>query len=90
MAKRKKKRTSPKLTTVQRPKDFLDLIAPGTVQFHTDHYIFGNTYRTVMMLRGYGRLIETKNAEGPAKLRQYSKQAESARAEEVNMCAPFH
>lgn len=44
---------------------------------------------TAMAYR-YGRLIETKIAEGPAKLRQYSKQAESARAEEVNMCAPFH
>lgn len=53
MAKKKKKRAAPKPPTVQRPKEFLDLIAPGTVQFHTDHYIFGNTYRTVMMLRGY-------------------------------------
>ena len=39
---------------------------------------------TAMAYR-YGRLIEAKNAEGPAKLRQYSKQAESARAEEVNI-----
>ena len=53
MAKKKKKKAVPKAPAIQRPKDFLDLIAPGAVQFHTDHYIFGNTYRTVMMLRGY-------------------------------------
>ena len=53
LAKKKKKRAPRKPPAVQRPKEFLDLIAPGTVQFHTDHYIFGNTYRTVMMLRGY-------------------------------------
>ena len=41
------------MPTVQRPKDFLDLIAPGAVLFNTDHSVFGNTYRTVMMLRGY-------------------------------------
>ena len=53
MAKKKKKKAVPKAPAIQRPKDFLDLIAPGAVQFLTDHYIFGNTYRTVMMLRGY-------------------------------------
>lgn len=53
LAKKKKKRAPRKPPAVQRPKEFLDLIAPGTVQFHTDYYIFGNTYRTVMMLRGY-------------------------------------
>lgn len=53
MAKKKKKRAAPKPPTVQRPKDFLDLIAPGAIQFNTDNFVFGNTYRTVMMLRGY-------------------------------------
>lgn len=53
LAKKKKKRAPRKPPAVQRPKEFLDLIVPGTVQFHTDYYIFGNTYRTVMMLRGY-------------------------------------
>ena len=51
--KKKKKQAAKKLPAVQRPKDFLDLIAPGAVQFNTDHSVFGNTYRTVMMLRGY-------------------------------------
>ena len=35
------------------PKDFLDIIAPGAVKFNTDHYILGNSYRTVFALRGY-------------------------------------
>ena len=56
MAKKKKKKAAPKVPTVQRPKDFLDLIAPGAVLFNTDHSVFGNTYRTVMMLRGYADL----------------------------------
>ena len=53
MAKKKKKRAAPKPPTIQRPKEFLDLIAPGAIQFNTDNFVFGNTYRTVMMLRGY-------------------------------------
>ncbi len=35
------------------PKDFLDVVAPGAVKFNTDHYILGNSYRTVFALRGY-------------------------------------
>jgi len=35
------------------PKSFLDMIAPGAVRFNTDHYILGNSYRTVFALRGY-------------------------------------
>ena len=35
------------------PKDFLDIIAPGAVKFNTDHFILGNSYRTVFALRGY-------------------------------------
>ena len=29
------------------------MIAPAAVRFNTDHYIFGNTYRCVMALKGY-------------------------------------
>ena len=35
------------------PKGFLDMIAPGAVRFNTDHYILGNSYRTVCALRSY-------------------------------------
>lgn len=34
-------------------KSFLDMIAPATIQFYTDHYICGNTYRSVWALREY-------------------------------------
>ena len=42
MAKKKKKRAAPKPPTIQRPKEFLDLIAPGAIQFNTDNFVFGN------------------------------------------------
>ena len=45
MAKKKKKRAAPKPPTIQRPKEFLDLIAPGAIQFNTDNFVFGNTDR---------------------------------------------
>lgn len=34
-------------------KSFIDMISPGVIQFYTDHYIFGNTYRSVWALREY-------------------------------------
>ena len=37
----------------ERPKDFLDMTAPGAVRFYADHFILGNTYRTVLAIRGY-------------------------------------
>ena len=50
--KKKGKKAAPKTSPVQ-PKDFLDMIAPTTIRFNTDHYIFGGTYRCVLALRGY-------------------------------------
>ena len=50
---RKKKKAALPAPAAQRPREFLDLIAPGMIQFNTDHYLFGNTYRAAMMLRGY-------------------------------------
>lgn len=34
-------------------KDFLDMISPSVLQFHTDRYLCGNTYRCVWALREY-------------------------------------
>ena len=34
-------------------KGFLDMIAPSVIQFYTDHYICGNTFRCVWALREY-------------------------------------
>ena len=44
--------------TVETPeevklKDYLDMIAPSVIHFNTDHYICGNTYRSVWALREY-------------------------------------
>jgi hypothetical protein len=33
--------------------DFLDMIAPSTVKFNVDHYIFGSTFRCIYALREY-------------------------------------
>lgn len=34
-------------------KGYLDMIAPSVIRFYTDHYICGNTYRSVWALREY-------------------------------------
>lgn len=34
-------------------KTYIDMIAPGVIQFYTDYYICGNTYRSVWALREY-------------------------------------
>ncbi len=39
-------------------KDFLDMIAPSVIRFNTDHYICGNTYRSVWALREYPTATE--------------------------------
>jgi type IV secretory pathway VirB4 component len=36
-----------------RSKDFLDMIAPSVLQFNTDHFLCGNTFRCVWALREY-------------------------------------
>lgn len=45
------------LTTEQieeiRTKDFFDIILPGTVKFFSDHYILGDSYRCVWVIREY-------------------------------------
>lgn len=51
--KQKKKGKAAAKSPAPRPKDFLDMIAPAAVRFNTDHYIFGNTYRCAMALKGY-------------------------------------
>src|SRR5690554_173325 len=39
-------------------KDFLDMIAPGIIKFNTDHFICGNTFRCVWVLREYPTAID--------------------------------
>lgn len=51
------KRKQKVLTTEQieeiRTKDYFDMILPGTVKFFSDHYILGDSYRCVWVIREY-------------------------------------
>jgi hypothetical protein len=38
---------------VEAEKDFLDLVSPSILRFYGDHYICGNTYRSVWAIRDY-------------------------------------
>lgn len=52
MSKNRKKEVAA-VTEDVKIKDFLDMIAPGIIKFNTDHFICGNTYRCVWVLREY-------------------------------------
>ena len=56
-------------------KDFLDMIAPGAVQFNTDYYILGNSYRAAYALRSYPTSTEELALLRDMMLRQYSRVA---------------
>lgn len=61
MAKPKKKVQKKKATvrpTVQRPKDFLDVIAPAAVKFNTDSFVLSGNYHSVLSIRGYAPSTE--------------------------------
>lgn len=52
--KRFKKKTKRNIITGEvYTKDFLDTIAPSIIKFYTDHFICGNTYRSVWAIREY-------------------------------------
>ena len=53
MAKKKAKKKKKAPEQIQRPKDFLDMIAPAAVKFNTDHFILGSRYHTAMALKSY-------------------------------------
>lgn len=53
MLKRKPKVLTPEQTEEIRTKDFFDMILPGTIKFLSDHYILGDTYRSVWAIREY-------------------------------------
>ena len=46
MNKNRKKNRETESTAEAKLKGFLDMIAPSVIQFYTDHYICGNTYRS--------------------------------------------
>lgn len=53
MFKRKPKVLSPEQVEEIRTKDFFDMILPGAIKFFSDHYIVGDSYRCVWVIREY-------------------------------------
>lgn len=53
MFKRRPKVLTPAQVEEIRTKDFFDCILPGTIKFMTDHYIIGDSYRCVWVIREY-------------------------------------
>ena len=50
----KKKKPIPKQSKQDSNlKDFIDLISPAAIKFNTDHFILGDTYRSVWAIREY-------------------------------------
>ena len=53
MHKRKPKVLTPEQVEEIRTKDFFDCILPSTIKFFSDHYIVGDSYRSVWAIREY-------------------------------------
>ena len=53
MSKRKPKVLTPEQVEEIRTKDFFDCILPSTIKFFSDHYIVGDSYRSVWAIREY-------------------------------------
>lgn len=53
MIKKKQKKLTPEQIEEIRTKDFFDMILPGTVKFLSDHYVLGDSYRCVWVIREY-------------------------------------
>lgn len=53
LLKRKPKVLTPEQAEEIYTKDFFDMILPSTIKFLTDHYIVGDSYRSVWAVREY-------------------------------------
>ena len=53
MVKRKKKIPVKVSSAETYVKNFFDMVAPATIKFNADHFIFGDTYRCVWAIREY-------------------------------------
>ena len=58
--KHKRKVMTPEQAEAFHTKEFLDLISPGIVKFLADHYILGDSYRCVWVIREYPPTTETQ------------------------------
>lgn len=57
---RKRKVMTPEQAEAYRTKEFFDLISPSVIKFMTDHYIVGDSYRCVWVIREYPPTTETQ------------------------------
>ena len=57
---RKRKALTPEQAEAIRTKEFFDMISPGVIKFMTDHYIVGDSYRCVWVIREYPPTTETQ------------------------------
>ena len=53
ITKNRKKKMEEQTPGEVKLKGYLDMTAPSVIQFYTDHYICGNTSRSVWALREY-------------------------------------
>ncbi len=53
MFRRKPKVLTPEQMEEISTKDFFDMILPGNIKFFSDHYIIGDSYRSVWVIREY-------------------------------------
>jgi type IV secretory pathway VirB4 component len=53
MFRKKKRVLTPEEAEEIRTKDFFDCILPGVIKFQNDHYIIGDSYRCVWVIREY-------------------------------------
>ena len=90
MAKKmQRKKPAPKPAPVPKPKDFLDMAAPSTVKFNTDHAIIGGGYHTFLALRGYAAsteelaLLSRLGARDGVNLSVYARQVTAAEEKQI-------
>lgn len=83
MFKRRPKVLTPAQVEEIRTKDFFDCILPSTIKFMTDHYIIGNSYRCVWVIREYPPTTEEQAILCNRRLQPYSNNRHSIQGEAV-------
>lgn len=91
MNKNRGKKQKEVLTDAEvRLKRFLDMIAPSVIHFETDHYICGNTFRSVWALREYPtKLLKTTNTHSTSGNSMRRKTALKAHKSSIQRCFTF-
>ena len=89
MNKDRKKKMETQSPGEVKLKGFLDMIAPSVIQFYTDHYVCGNTYRSVWALREYPTATDEQailrhlGEKDGVTLRIYTRQVTSAEEKKI-------